>query len=106
MTEETFIISSTKDLVELCSVDADDPNATAAIHMCHGYMSGLNHFHMLIDRSLEGRYYCLEDQEKQPTRSEAIVMLVAWSKDNPQHDSLEAANAFLISATETFPCSE
>ena len=40
VTEENFRIETTKDLVALCSVDASDPNAVAAIHMCHGYVMG------------------------------------------------------------------
>ena len=36
VSEENFKIDTTADLVALCGVSAEDPNAVAAIHMCHG----------------------------------------------------------------------
>ena len=42
--EENFVLDTTADLIALCGVDAADPNAMAAIHMCHGYFVGLVHF--------------------------------------------------------------
>lgn len=105
VTEENFQIDTTKDLIALCSVDASDPNAVAAIHMCHGYVMGLVHFHILIGRALEGSVFCLEDAQR-PTRDEAIALLVAWSRQHPEHDSKEAANGVVQWAAETYPCSE
>ena len=105
VTEENFQIDTTKDLIALCSVDASDPNAVAAIHMCHGYVMGLVHFHILINRALEGSVFCLEDAQR-PTRDEAIAILVAWSRQHPEHDSKEAANGVVLWAAETYPCSE
>jgi hypothetical protein len=105
VTEENFQIDTTKDLIALCSVDASDPNAVAAIHMCHGYVMGLVHFHILVGRALEGSVFCLEEAQR-PTRDEAIALLVAWSRQYPEHDSKEAANGVVRWAAETYPCSE
>ena len=105
VTDENFMIDDTKNLVALCSVDASDPNAVAAIHMCHGYVMGLVHFHILVGRALEGSVFCLEDAQR-PTRDEAIATLVAWSRDHPEHDSKEAAEGVVQWASETYPCSE
>ena len=105
VTEENFRIDTTKDLVALCSVDASDPNAVAAIHMCHGYVTGLVHFHILIDRALEGEVYCLDEAER-PSRDETIAMLVTWSGSHPEHDSKEAVNGVVQWAADTYPCGE
>ncbi len=105
VTEEHFRIDTTKDLVALCSVDASDPNAVAAIHMCHGYVMGLVHFHIMMDRALEGRIYCMEGA-KRPTRDQAIGMLVIWSRGHPEYDSLEAVDGVVQWAADTYPCSE
>jgi len=105
VTEENFRIDTTKDLVALCSVDASDPNAVAAIHMCHGYVMGLVHFHIVMGRALEGSIYCMEDA-KRPTRDQTIAMLVEWSKAHPEYDSLEAVDGVLQWAADTYPCSE
>lgn len=105
VTEENFVIDTTADLVALCGVDAADPNAIAAIHMCHGYFVGLHHFHIVMGRALEGELYCMKDEER-PTRDQAIAMLVEWSRAHPEHDSLEAIDGVLQWAAGTYPCSE
>jgi hypothetical protein len=105
VTEKNFRIDTTKDLVALCSVDASDPNAVAAIHMCHGYVMGLVHFHILIGRALEGSVFCIDDAQR-PSRDAAITKLVAWSRNHPEHDSKEAANGVVQWAADTYPCSE
>ena len=105
VTEENFMLDTTGDLIALCGVSADDPHAVAAIHMCHGYVTGLVHFHIVVGRVLEGNVYCMDDAER-PTRDQAVAMLVEWSRANPQHDSTEAVDGVLQWASETYPCSE
>lgn len=105
VTEEHFRLDTMKDLILLCDVDAQDPNATAAIHMCHGFMIGLHHFHEALGRALEGTVFCVEDDAR-PTRDEAVAMLVTWSRNNPEHDSKEAVDGVLQWASEAYPCPE
>jgi hypothetical protein len=105
VTEENFRLDTTRDLVALCGVDAEDPNAVAAIHMCHGYVTGLVHFHIVMGRALEGRVYCMKD-EARPTRDQAVAMFVEWSKAHPENDSSEAVDGVLLWAADTYPCSE
>lgn len=105
VTERNFTLDTTGDLIALCGVDPQDPRAVAAIHMCHGYVLGLMHFHIVMGRALEGHVYCMDDAER-PTRDQAIALLVRWSRTNPQHDSLEAVDGVLQWATETYPCGE
>ena len=105
VTEENFRLDTTRDLVALCGVDAEDPNAVAAIHMCHGYVTGLVHFHIVMGRALEGRVYCMKD-EARPTRDQAVSMFVGWSKAHPEYDSTEAVDGVLQWAADTYPCSE
>lgn len=105
VTEENFRLDTTRDLVALCGVDAEDPNAVAAIHMCHGYVTGLVHFHIVMGRALEGRVYCMKD-EARPTRDQAVAMFVEWSEAHPENDSNEAVDGVLLWAADTYPCSE
>ena len=103
VTEENFVLDTTGDLIALCGVDAADPNAMAAIHMCHGYFVGLVHFHKLMGDALEGRVFCMEDYER-PTRDQAIAMLVEWSRAHPENYSLEAIDGVLKWAAAKYPC--
>jgi hypothetical protein len=104
VTEESFRLDTFKDLVTLCGVEASDPNANAAIHMCHGYVIGLVHFHELVGRALEGTVFCLAD-DKRPSRDAAIDMLVRWSRGHPEYDSEEAIDGVLRWAAAQYPCS-
>ena len=44
VTDEDFVLSTTQNLVNLCSVSASDPRAKEAIQMCEGFMLGAYHF--------------------------------------------------------------
>ena len=101
--EEDFRLDTFKDLVALCGVAASDPNASAAIHMCHGYVTGLVHFHELVGRALEGTVYCLAE-DKRPARDDAIGMLVNWSRDHPEYNSEEAIDGVLRWLAAKYPC--
>jgi hypothetical protein len=103
VTEEDFRLDTFKDLVALCGVGASDPNASAAIHMCHGYVIGLVHFHELVGRALEGTVYCLAE-DKRPARDDAIGMLVNWSRGHPEYDSDEAIDGVLRWLAAKYPC--
>ena len=41
VTEDTFQLRTTGDLVELCSVAPSDPMGTAALNFCHGFALGV-----------------------------------------------------------------
>ncbi len=103
--EENFRLDTMRDLIALCGVDNGDPNAIAAIHMCHGYVMGLTHFNILMGRALEGTVYCIKEGER-PTRDQFIGLLVTWSGNHPEHDSMEAIDGVLQWASDTYPCEE
>ncbi len=102
--EDSFRLDTFKDLVALCGVEASDPNANAAIHMCHGYVIGLVHFHELMGRALDGTVFCMAEDQR-PARDAAIDMLVRWSRGHPEYDSEEAIDGVLRWAAAKYPCS-
>ena len=103
VTEENFALDTTRDLIALCGVDAADPNAMSAIHMCHGYFTGIVHFHKLMGEALEGNVFCMK-AKGEPTRDQAVAMLVEWSRAHPEHDSMEAIDGVMRWAADTYPC--
>lgn len=100
-----FQLKSFGDFVALCSVRADDPDAMAAIHMCHGFLVGVARFHDLFSRSTGNGIYCIAAGQE-PSRDDAVEMILAWSKENPDKLTAAPVDGVLIWAAETFPCEQ
>jgi hypothetical protein len=98
-----FFVTTTADLVDLCSVGASDEMHTAAIHFCHGFVAGAYQFYV-AERGVAGapQLYCLPNPP--PTRDQAISMFVAWARSNPQYMSDLPVNSLMRFATATWPC--
>ncbi len=81
VTEDTFQLRTTGDLVELCSATPKDQMGTAALHFCEGF--GIGVFRVLQEvQSVRGlKMFCVPDP--MPTRNEAFAAFMAWAKANP-----------------------
>jgi hypothetical protein len=40
VTTDDFLVKTTQNLINLCTVSKNDPQHREAIHMCHGYLIG------------------------------------------------------------------
>jgi hypothetical protein len=101
---EAFMIDTAADLARLCSAPETDPNRAAAIHMCHGFLVGVHHFHAAFANALGEPVYCIERAEPRPTRDEVSAALAAWIEETPGKGGMEALPAVLDWAAATFPC--
>jgi Rap1a immunity proteins len=105
VTDEDFVLGTTQNLVNLCSVSASDPRAKEAIQMCEGYMLGAYHFYLATNagQAKESmRLVCMPNPT--PSRDEAVAMFVEWAKANPQYmkdASVETEFRFL---SAKWPC--
>jgi hypothetical protein len=103
VTEEDFTLKTTANLLNLCSVAADDPRAREAIHMCHGYLVGALHFYEAEVAGSPGeRLVCLP--EKRPARDEAIAMFVQWAEVRPLFFLELPVQTEFRFFSETWPC--
>ncbi len=98
-----FLVTTTADLVDLCSVGGSDEMHTAAIHFCNGFVAGAYQFYV-TERGGTGAplMYCLPTPP--PTRDQAISLFVAWARSNPQYMSDLPVNSLMRFATTTWPC--
>ena len=103
VTEQNFLLKTTGDLVALCGVSKDDPDAIAAIHFCHGYALGLDHYAAATGRVFRNKLYCIPEDTK-VTRNQGIAMFVKWAADNPQYMSDPPFDGILRWAMSTWPC--
>ena len=102
VTEDTFQLRSTGDLLELCSITPQDRLGTAALNFCHGF--GIGAFRVLQEvQSVRGlRMFCVPDPV--PTRSDALTAFVAWGKANPGKLDLPPQDGVVAFLSSQYPC--
>lgn len=103
VTPENFVLRTSGDLFALCSVSQDDPNKIAAIHFCHGYILGIDHYGEATGRIARNLLYC-PPEDLNLTRDEAVAMFVAWFRKNPQYMSDTPIDGLLRWSMDTWPC--
>jgi hypothetical protein len=102
--QDDFLLKSGQDLVEVCTVAPEDPLYSAAIHFCHGYMTGLGDYHReLRDDPSVDQIICPTGPT--PSRNDVIDGYVAWAESNPQHLSEPAIDTVFRYAMARWPCS-
>jgi hypothetical protein len=78
-TQDNFQLSTTSDLVALCSADPASPLMTAAANMCHGFMVGTYRVLAIEEMKERHKSFCVLSQ-KIPNRNEAVGQFVDWSR--------------------------
>jgi hypothetical protein len=102
VTEDTFKVQTTADLVELCSIAPSDPMGTAALNFCHGFAVGA--FRVLSEENAAHRTHMFCPPEPTPTRNQAIADFVQWAMASPsimQEPPADGLTAYII---KSFPC--
>lgn len=103
VTDEDFKVTTTQNLINLCTASADDPRQKEAIHFCHGYLVGAYHYHTAENAGPKGkRIVCFPDPA--PTRNQTIAMFLEWAKANPQYMGEPAVDSEFRFLTEKWPC--
>ena len=103
VTEDDFQVRTTRNLLNLCTVAADDPRAKEAIHMCHGYLLGAVHFHEAeVAGSPREKIFCMP--EKRPPRNEAVAMFIEWAKARPEYSQELPVETEFRFLAEKWPC--
>ncbi len=103
LTRDDFVIKTTQDLVDLCTVADDDPLRLAGIGFCHGFLLGAYQYQQaLTDGPKAKPWVCMP--QPPPTRVEAVKMFVAWCQAHPEYMGdapVETLGRFLFA---TWPC--
>jgi hypothetical protein len=104
VTEDTFQLRTTGDLVELCSTAPSDPMGTAALNFCHGFTLGV--YRVLTQETAAqrtGKLFCVPDALT-TTRNQAIADFVQWAKATPNVLSQAPADGLTSYLISKFPC--
>jgi hypothetical protein len=103
VTEDTFLLHNTGDLVDLCSAAQSDPLYTPAVNFCHGF--GVGVFRVLQEEDmakLSRHMFCLPNPG--PTRNETVANFIQWAKADPGRSALQPADAIATFLAQQFPC--
>jgi hypothetical protein len=103
VTDDDFVLATTQNLVNLCSVSASDPRAKEAIQMCEGYMLGAYHYYLSTNSGKNDmRLVCMPSPT--PTRDRVVAMFVEWAKANPQYMKEAPVDSEFRFMSARWPC--
>ncbi len=102
VTQDTFMVRSTGDLIDLCTAAPTDPMGTAALNFCHGFGVGVYRVLEEYESARKGHMFCMP--ETMPTRNEALANLVQWAKANPDQLSVPPQDGIAAFLSEQYPC--
>jgi hypothetical protein len=103
VTEQDFLARNTQELINLCTVPADDPLRVAAVHFCTGYLVGAYHYHESI-YSGPGSQPLVCPPNPTPTRQQAIADFVSWAKAHPAYAQDRPVDTMFRFMVEKWPC--
>ena len=103
LSEDTFRVKTTADLVRLCEATPNDSSGIAALHFCHGFTVGAFQYHQ-IATAAEGKKPLVCAPNPPPTRNDAIADFVAWAKQNPQQMNLPPVEGLFRYMAQKYPC--
>jgi len=75
-------VASTGDLIELCSVSADDPSYAAAMGFCLGYIDAALDYHAALTAGK--KFHAIVCPDPEVTREEVVAVFLDWSRANPK----------------------
>jgi hypothetical protein len=106
VTDEDFVLSTTQNLVNLCSVSANDPRAKEAIQMCEGFMLGAYHFYLATNtgKADRGDMHLVCMPNPTPSRNEVAAMFVEWAKTNTQYMKEAPVDSEFRFMSAKWPC--
>lgn len=104
VTQDSFLLRNTADLIDVCSAVRSEPLYTAAVNFCQGYAVGVFQvlYEELAAEASPGRLFCVPDH--MPTRDESIADFLVWAKQNPGKLPQSPTNAIAAFLSERFPC--
>jgi hypothetical protein len=103
VTDGDFEVKTTRNLLNLCTVSADDARYKEALHFCHGFLVGAYQYYLATLAGPNAKpLVCPPDPL--PTRNAAIAVFTGWAQAHPQYMSEAPVETEFRFLTETYPC--
>jgi hypothetical protein len=102
-TRDDFLMQTTQNLVNVCSVQPEDPLYGAALGFCYGYGVGTFQYYQAYTGNMaESAFVCVP--EPTPPRSNIVQWFLAWARDHPQYMNERPVDGFFRFLQDTWPC--
>jgi len=103
VTDAQFPPIYVRDLIAICAPDKDDPQMTAAVNFCHGFVEGA----VIVEEANEAHkgarsLFCLPSPR--PPRGSELTNFIAWANQQPRRLDMPSIDAVLVYLAERFPC--
>ncbi len=105
VTQEDFQVKTTRNLINLCTVSADDPYQREAVHFCHGYLVGAYAYYTAENSGPDAKPLVCPP-EPVPSRNEAISKFIEWAKSHPEYMNEKPVETEFRFLTEKWPCKQ
>ena len=103
VTDGDFEVKTTRNLLNLCTVSADDARYKEALHFCHGFLVGAYQYYLATLAGPNVKpLVCPPDPP--PTRNAAIAAFMGWAQGHPQYMNEAPVETEFRFLTETYPC--
>jgi len=103
VTEEDFLVDTTEQFLNLCTVSPDDPFYREAVGFCHGFLVGAYDYYEAAHTGAGGpKLVCFPDPP--PSRNNAVNMFVEWAKAHPQYWQKKPVDTEFRFLVEKWPC--
>jgi hypothetical protein len=103
VTDENFVVRTTRDLVSLCTTPQDDPHYLQAVNFCQGYVVGAYHYY-LASISGPGAKPMVCPPDPPPSRNAGIGEFVKWANSRPEYMNARPVDALFKFLVEKWPC--
>ncbi len=103
VTDEDFQVKTTRNLINLCTVSADDPHMKEAIHFCQGFLVGAYAYYSAENSGPEAEPLVCPPNPV-PSRNDAIMNFIEWAKSHPEYMDEKPVETEFRFLTEKWPC--
>jgi len=103
VTRDDFLMQTTQDLVDVCSVKPGEPNYEGSLGFCFGFEVGaFQYYSALAAASPQDSFICLP--EPSPPLDHVTQWFLAWARENPQSMNEKPVDGFFRFLQATWPC--
>ena len=103
VTDEDFVVKTTRNLINLCTASPKDVLYGEAINFCYGYLVGAYHYSIAV-KSKEPSELFVCFPEPKPTRNEVIAQFIVWAQKHPEFMTDMPVETEFRFLAEKWPC--